>query len=301
MKIPPFPIPLSLPRLSNYPTTNSHSILTRIVRHKQQEVVHMRRQQSFEEIVQWAEDMPICQDFARALCLKSDKSNSGFPSSRPSLIAEIKKASPSKGVIRENFNPVTIARAYEQGGATCLSVLTDSAFFQGSFANLWEVRRRVALPLLCKEFIIDAYQVYLARVAGADAVLLIAAILPEDKGQRLLSLIHSLGMQSLVEVHTLAELDRVMNWLPLDMVGINNRNLEDFRIDISNTQRLLAARREQLDRQKIPVISESGLDSPTALSMVSKAGASGVLVGESLLKKPDLEQAVKILLEFPKK
>ena len=156
----------------------------------------------------------------------------------------------------------------------------------------------MALPLLCKEFVIDPYQIYMGRAAGADAVLLIAAVLSDQEIQEFLQLIHSLGMNALVEVHTLAELDRVLALKDVRLVGINNRNLEDFTVDLGTTQKLIASRREQISNLGITVVSESGLYTPADLSLVVEAGASAVLVGESLVKQPDLEQAVRSLLSL---
>lgn len=217
---------------------------------------------------------------------------------QPGLIAEVKKASPSKGVIRADFDPVAIAQAYQRGGASCLSVLTDQTFFQGSFDNLHLIRQQVTLPLLCKEFVIDPYQIYKARSAGADAVLLIAAILSDGELQDFLHLIHHLGMDALVEVHSLEELDRVLALSDIRLVGINNRNLENFTVDLSTTQHLLTARQAQLQSFGITIVSESGLHTPADLALVAEAGAHAVLVGESLIKQPNLEKAVLNLLNF---
>lgn len=265
---------------------NTHNILAKIVQHKEQEIAQMRQQLSIADLQRQAIAAPKVRDFLGAL--KNSSSN-------PSLIAEVKKASPSKGVIRADFDPIAIAKAYERGGAACLSVLTDSQFFQGSFHNLRLVRQNVAIPLLCKEFVIDPYQIYLARSSGADAVLLIAAILSDQKLWELLHLIHSLGMEALVEVHTLAELDRVLK-SKLRLVGINNRDLDTFVVDIATTQQLMVSRKQQLHSLGITTVSESGLFTPDDLSLVAKAGVRSVLVGESLVKQPDIEQAVLSLL-----
>jgi indole-3-glycerol phosphate synthase len=262
-------------------------ILEEIVWHKQQEVAHLREQLPLTDLQNQVSAAPSPRDFLLVLQQSPSK---------PSLIAEIKKASPSKGVIRADFDPVKIAQAYERGGAACLSVLTDQKFFRGSFDNLRAIRQSVALPLLCKEFIIDPYQIYLARVAGADAVLLIASILSDQDLQEFLQIVHSLGMNALVEVHTLAELDRVLALSDLRLVGINNRNLEDFTVDLGTTQQLMAERRKQLHSLGITVVSESGLHTPTDLAVVTEAGAHAVLIGESLVQQTDLEQAVFNLL-----
>lgn len=258
-------------------------ILEEIVWHKEQEVAQMRESLPEADLQNQVANAPQPRDFLTAL---QESPNN------PALIAEVKKASPSKGVIRAEFDPVTIAQGYERGGAACISVLTDSKFFQGSFDNLRAIRKSVSLPLLCKEFVIDPYQIYLGRSAGADAVLLIAAILSDQDLQDFLNIIHSLGMNALVEVHTLAELDRVLALCDLRLVGINNRNLEDFTVDLGTTQQLLARRHEQLHRLGITVVSESGLYTPADLALVAEAGVRAVLIGESLVKQADVQQAV---------
>ncbi|MDM9586103.1 indole-3-glycerol phosphate synthase TrpC [Nostoc sp. GT001] len=267
----------------------SRHILEEIVSHKRQEVAQMQQELPLGSLRQQLNAAPTVRNFLTAL---QENPN------QPSLIAEVKKASPSRGIIRADFDPVAIAQAYERGGAACLSVLTDCKFFQGSFDNLRKVRQQVALPLLCKEFIIDRYQIYLARTAGADAVLLIAAILSDRELQDFLQVIHDLGMTALVEVHTLAELDRVLKLDNLSLVGINNRNLADFTLDLGTTQQLLAERQQQLQSLDITVVSESGLYTPANLSLVAEAGARAVLIGESLVKQSDVEQAVRDILSF---
>lgn len=262
-------------------------ILEEIVWYKEQEVAQMRSQLPLIDLQQQVKDTPAAKDFLLALQQSPNK---------PSLIAEVKKASPSKGIIRADFEPVKIAQAYQTGGASCLSVLTDQKFFQGSFDYLRAIRSSVSIPLLCKEFIIDPYQIYLARTAGADAVLLIAAVLSDQNLQEYLQLIHSLGMTALVEVHTLAELDRVIALNGVHLVGINNRNLEDFTVDLDITKQLIAQRFEKLSSLNITLVSESGLYTSADLSLVAEAGVRAVLVGESLVKQPDVEQAVRTLL-----
>ena len=274
--------------MTNQVATSRH-ILEEIVSHKKQEVAQMQQELPLATLRQQLNAAPTVRNFLTAL---QENSN------QPSLIAEVKKASPSRGVIRADFDPVAIAQAYERGGAACLSVLTDQKFFQGGFDNLRRVRSQVALPLLCKEFIINSYQIYLARTAGADAVLLIAAILSDQKLQDFLRMIHDLGMTALVEVHTLAELDRVLKLDNLSLVGINNRNLADFTLDLGTTQQLLAERQQQLQSLDITVVSESGLYTPADLSLVAEAGARAVLIGESLVKQSDVEQAVRTLLRL---
>jgi indole-3-glycerol phosphate synthase len=211
---------------------------------------------------------------------------------QPALIAEVKKASPSKGVICENFDPVTIARSYVTGGAACISVLTDAEFFQGSFEYLKQIRAAVDVPLLCKDFLIYPYQIYLARLHGADAVLLIAAILSDKDLLYFLKIATALGMAALIEVHTLEELDRVLAIPGVSLVGINNRNLENFVVDLKTTEQLLALRKSQIQAQDILVVSESGLYTAADLHWVYQAGANAVLIGESLVKQPDPAAAI---------
>ncbi len=267
--------------------TKPRHILDEIVLHKRQEVAQMRLESPLAEVQEQLRDAPPVRNFLKAL---QDNSH------RPSLIAEVKKASPSKGIIREDFDPINIAQAYEKGGAACLSVLTDTKFFQGSFGNLRKVRKSVELPLLCKEFIVDLYQIYLARTAGADAVLLIAAILSNVQIKDFLRVIHSLKMTALVEVHTASELDRVLRLHDVKLVGINNRNLKNFTVNLAKTEELISQRKRQLQSYGITVVSESGIYTPDDLSFVDKAGARAVLVGESLVKQPDVENAVRQLL-----
>jgi indole-3-glycerol phosphate synthase len=267
--------------------TKPRHILEEIVLHKRQEVAQMRLESPLAEVQEQLKDAPPVRDFLKAL-----RENSHHPS----LIAEVKKASPSKGVIREDFDPINIAKAYEKGGAACLSVLTDTKFFQGSFDNLRNVRKGVELPLLCKEFIVDLYQIYLARTAGADAVLLIASILSNVQLKDFLRVIHSLKMTALVEVHTASELDRVLRLHDVKLIGINNRNLKKFTVNLANTEELISQRKHLLQSYGITVVSESGIHTPDDLNFVDKAGARAVLVGESLVKQPDVENAVRQLI-----
>ncbi len=265
------------------PDDEPQNILEEIVWHKEKEVDRMREKLSLSELRKQVATAAPPRDFLDAI--KNGKTN-------PALIAEVKKASPSKGVIREDFDPVAIARSYQKGGASCLSVLTDEKFFQGSFENLALVRAAVDLPLLCKEFIIYPYQIYLACAKGADAVLLIAAILTDKDLQYFLKIINNLGMTALIEVHTLEELERVLLLDGVSLVGINNRNLEDFSVDLQTTCDLLAKKREYLNDKEIIVVSESGLHTSVDISLVKEAGAKGVLIGESLVKQADPTKAI---------
>jgi indole-3-glycerol phosphate synthase len=268
---------------STIKNSEPNSILEEIVWHKEVEVEQMRQKVPLSELQKQAIALPPTRDFIAAL--RNGKTN-------PALIAEVKKASPSKGVIRADFEPVEIAQAYERAGASCLSVLTDQKFFQGSFDNLAKIRNAVDLPLLCKEFVIYPYQMYLARVQGADAVLLIAAILSDQDLQYFIKIANSLKMAALIEVHSLDELDRVLRLNGVSLLGINNRNLEDFSVDLQTTCELLAQRGKQLRERNILVVSESGLHIPEDLTTVTTSGASAVLIGESIIKQPNIEVAV---------
>jgi len=278
------------------PNTEPRHILEKIVWHKEQEVAQMKASLPLSKLQNQVQATPPARNFLLALHLQVLPESP----SKPSLIAEVKKASPSKGVIRADFDPVRIAQAYEKAGAACLSVLTDRHFFQGSFDNLRLVRRSVSLPLLCKEFIIDPYQIYLARAAGADAVLLIVAILRDRDLQDFLNTIHSLGMTALIEVHTAAELDCALSLSDLCLLGINNRDLENFTVDLETTEQLIQQQQEQIQSRGITVVSESGFFNRADLERVAQAGAQAVLIGESLVKQPDIEQAVRKILNEEK-
>lgn len=263
-----------------------NNILEEIVWSKEIEVEQRRDKVPLRELQKQVLVAPPTRDFLAALRQSKTK---------PALIAEVKKASPSKGVLREDFNPLEIAQSYVAGGASCLSVLTDGKFFQGSFENLSLIRSAVDLPLLCKEFIIYPYQMYLARVNGADAILLIAAILSDQDLQYFIKIAKSLKMTALIEVHSLEELDRVLKLDGVNLIGINNRNLEDFSVNLQTTGELLKQRGSQIQERNILVVSESGIHTPEDISIVEKAGASAILVGESLVKQPDPELAIKQL------
>lgn len=199
----------------------------------------------------------------------------------PAVIAEIKKASPSKGVLRENFDPVAIAQSYQQHGAACLSVLTDEDFFQGSNAYLQQVRAAVDLPIIRKDFIIDDYQVYEARVIGADCILLIAAAIGDAQMSELTDTALQLGMDVLIEVHNQAELERALR-LPLPMIGINNRDLHSFDVSLDTTLSLLA----QITDERI-VVTESGILTPEDVAKMRAHQVNSFLVGEAFMRAPN--------------
>uniref|UniRef100_A0A7N0REA0 indole-3-glycerol-phosphate synthase n=1 Tax=Kalanchoe fedtschenkoi TaxID=63787 RepID=A0A7N0REA0_KALFE len=184
---------------------------------------------------------------------------------------------------------VEVAQSYERGGAACLSVLTDEKYFKGSFENLEAIRKAgVKCPLLCKEFIIEAWQIYYARSKGADAILLIAAVLSDLDIRYMTKICKMLGLAAIIEVHDEREMDRVLGIEGIEIIGINNRNLETFEVDINNTKKLLQGERGQMIREKdIIVVGESGLFTPEDIAFVQEAGAKAVLVGESLVKRSD--------------
>jgi indole-3-glycerol phosphate synthase len=205
------------------------------------------------------------------------------------LIAEIKKASPSKGLLCPDFRPVETARAYEQSGAAAISVLTESRYFQGGLGDLTAVRESVRLPLLRKDFIFDEYQVYETAAAGADALLLIAAILTSKQLAGLLELSHRLGLACLVEVHDEGEAEKALQ-SGAEIIGINNRDLKTFKVDIETTHRL----RPLVPRDRI-VVSESGISSPDAVQKLKAWGVNAALVGEALVTTPDIPTRIKEL------
>lgn len=264
------------------------NILEEIVWYKEAEVTGQREKVSLADLQRQALTAAPARDFVAAL--REGKT-------KPALIAEVKKASPSRGVIRADFDPVAIALAYQQGGASCLSVLTDEKFFQGSFDNLAQIRAAVELPLLCKDFVLSPYQMYLARIHGADAVLLIAALLSNQDLQYFIKISKALKMAALIEVHTLEELDRVLCLDGVTLVGINNRDLANFSVDLKTTTSLLAERSSQLESGGILIVSESGLHVAADLEIVAAAGAEAVLIGESLVKQSDPASAIAAL--FP--
>ncbi len=256
------------------------NILDKIVATKREEVARARTSLPEAALREQLGDAPPLRDFLAAL--------SGGPPVR--LIAEVKKASPSAGVIREDFQPVAIARTYQAHGASCLSVLTDAPYFQGSLDYLREIRAAVDLPVLRKDFVIDAYQVVEARAAGADAVLLIAECLPGEQLPALHDAVVELGMTPLVELYEPANLPRVLA-AGARLVGINNRNLATFHTDLEHTLRL----RPQIPPDRL-VVGESGIHTRADVERLEAARVDAILVGESLMRQPNVGAAVDALL-----
>ena len=263
------------------------NILEKIVWQKDREVEVSRKDTPLEDLKSKIKCLPPTKDFLDAL-KRTWKS--------PAVIAEIKKASPSKGVIREKFDPVSIAKAYEIGGASCLSVLTDKSFFQGGFEVLLKVRDSIDLPILCKDFIVSAYQIYKARAFGADAILLIASILSDQDLVYLQKIAKSLDLEVLVEVHNSKEMERVINLGIFSLIGINNRDLKTFEVDLQYTENIIEEFNTQIEEKGILLVSESGLHNQSDLKRVYKAGAKAVLVGEALMREENITEALVNLI-----
>jgi indole-3-glycerol phosphate synthase len=249
-------------------------ILRKILARKAEEITERARRTPLEEMKKHLVHAPAPRGFLKAI-------RSRIATGLPAVIAEIKKASPSKGLLRADFRPAEIAQSYERHGATCLSVLTDTDFFQGSDAYLQQARAACTLPVLRKDFTMDAYQVYEARVLGADAILLIVAALNDAQLRELAELAAELGMDVLVEVHDAAELERALA-LPTPLIGINNRDLRTFHTSLETTLDLLG---------KIPadrvIVTESGIHAPADVARLRARGVNVFLVGEAFMKADD--------------
>jgi indole-3-glycerol phosphate synthase len=261
------------------------SILDKIKAYKLEDVAARKSARPLAAVEEAAAEASPVRPFAQALSVAARE---GY-----GLIAEVKKASPSKGLIRADFDPPALARAYEAGGATCLSVLTDTPSFQGADDYLVAARAAVSLPVLRKDFLYDTYQVAEARALGADCILIIMASVSDAQAEELEDAATRWGMDALIEVHDEAELERALD-LKSRMIGINNRDLNTFVTSLDVTKRLV--RRIPGDRM---VVSESGLNTPEDLAEIARYGARSFLIGESLMRQDDVEEATRRLLANP--
>ncbi len=261
------------------------SILERIRSYKLEEIAAAKRARPLAELEAEARAAEPPRGFAEALDRAAVR---GY-----ALIAEIKRASPSKGLIRADFDPAALAGAYTRGGAACLSVLTDAPSFQGADAHLGLARAATTLPVLRKDFLYDPFQVVQSRALGADCILIILAAVSDAQAGELEAAARAWGMDVLVEVHDQAELDRASG-LASTLLGINNRDLATFRTDVATTERL--ARRAPLDRR---IVSESGLATPADLARIAAFGVRAFLIGETLMREADVEAATRALLDRP--
>ena len=250
------------------------NVLDRILATKRDEVVHAQSQLALAEVRRDAEGRRDGRDFDEAI-------RSKLTHAQPAVIAEIKKASPSKGVLRANFEPAAIAASYAENGAACLSVLTDAQYFQGSLRDLVAARASSGLPVLRKDFVIDGYQIFQARAAGADAILLIVAALSDAELTDYEAIAAALGMAVLVEVHDATELQRALR-LRTPLIGINNRNLRSFETSLQTTINLLP----HVPADRI-VVTESGILAPSDVMRMRQAGVHAFLVGEALMRAPE--------------
>lgn len=257
--------------------------LDRIVATKHKEVQALAQTFNMDEAMKKIEQLPAARGFEQALSSRRNR--------KLGLIAEVKKASPSKGLIRPDFHPVEIASAYERAGADCISVLTDVSYFQGSNEYLQAIHQAVNIPLLRKDFMIDESQIAEARLLGADAILLIASILTPVQIRQFLTFAKSLGLDALIEVHDRAELETVLEIPEATLVGINNRNLKTFETSLNTTLDLM-----ELIPPGVTLISESGIDGAESTKPLIEAGVYGILVGEHLMRKDDVEAAVYDLM-----
>ena len=259
-----------------------NDVLRKILQRKAEEVATRSAAVPLDEVKARAADAPPTRGFADAI-------HARVAAGQAAVIAELKKASPSRGVIRADFDPAAIARSYEAGGATCLSVLTDVDFFQGSDAYLQQARAACALPVLRKDFTVDAYQVHEARALGADCILLVVAALEDRPLAELALLAQDLGMDVLVEVHDLDELERALQ-VPAPLLGINNRDLRTFDVSLETTLAL----KDAVPRDRI-LVTESGILAPADVARMRTAGVDAFLVGEAFMREADPGAALRRL------
>lgn len=255
-------------------------ILSRIIEEKKKEIERHQNYIPLSAMKKKAESLYIKSSFKRNVSRKG----------HINLIAEIKRSSPSKGVIRRNFDPVRIALAYNAAGASAISVLTDERFFDGKLEYIKMVKDRVTVPVLRKDFIIDEYQIYQSAVAGADAILLIANILTQEELIRYYSLAKGLGMDVLMEVHNAEEVEKALA-TPASIIGINNRDLADFNVDISSTQKLI-----RLIPDNKVIVSESGIETYEQVMFLKSLGVNAVLIGETFMRSENIGEKVRDLI-----
>lgn len=263
-------------------------ILEQIVEYKKSFVETARHTRAIDAVKAAAQEAPPTRGFARALRGTRSANGAREPQTTLRVVAEIKRASPSKGLIRADFDPAWLARSYESGGASAISVLTDEKYFQGSLDALRAARAAATLPILRKEFMIDPYQVYEARAVGADAILLIAGMIPWPAQAELRQLASEIGLDVLLEIHDASEVDEALKLVP-DVLGINNRNLrtKDLATDIARTEELLP-----LIPASQTLISESGIRDHADAARLAQMGVDGILVGEHLMREPDPGAAI---------
>lgn len=258
-------------------------ILKKICKTKKQSLIKRKSEKSIEDLIRTAKKITTAPRFIQSIKNNTERS-------KPSLISEIKKASPSHGLIKKNFNPIEIENAYRKAGATCISILTEEDYFQGNDQYLKDVHNQSPLPILRKDFTVDEYQIYESKILGADCILLIVAALSDDELKHLYKTACTMNIDTLIEVHNEIELERALKLNP-QMIGINNRNLKTLEIDLQTSFAL---------KKKIPdsiiSVTESGIQNYEQLSALYSAGFDAFLVGESLMKQDDIETATRKLL-----
>ncbi|MCX5725666.1 MAG: indole-3-glycerol phosphate synthase TrpC [Candidatus Saganbacteria bacterium] len=259
-------------------------ILDDIISNKRQEIASHKVRYTFADMAKASRGLPRPRNFEKAL-----------PKGKLSLIAEIKRASPTAGAIRDGLEPTFIAKTYEECGASAISILTDAKFFAGSIDDLKKAKDSTTIPVLRKDFIIDTSQIFESRIAGADAILLIASVLKEGELHDFVRLTHDLGMKCLLEVHDEKDTERALN-SEAKIIGINNRDLQTFTVDLETTPRLIASFPEL---KKIMVVSESGIRSRKDVEMLRSCGVDAILVGETLLRSRDILAKIQELIGLP--
>jgi indole-3-glycerol phosphate synthase len=269
-------------------------MLSKIIKAKGEEIEYLKTKAPLSELKAKIKDLEGAREFLKSLKPAQEgqqSQNRSTESTVTRIIAEIKKASPSQGVIREDFNPSKIAEIYQENGASAISVLTDKIFFQGDIGHLSMVKRVVTLPVLRKDFIIDEYQVLETRAYDADAILLIAAVLEKNQLKDYVYLSRELGMLPLIEVHTLTDIENALSIKETDLIGINNRDLNTFEVDIKTSEKLV-----HYIPEEITTVSESGIKKREDILFLQEAGVDAFLIGETLLRERDIGNKLKELL-----